>query len=153
MTNSGAAARLRSSIGTISSGLFLVLVGTLFIIFPVIDEARSFVQDLRLRPVIDGIQLPLPTSHHPLFYHILSYFATIWGGWLIIVCIIRIATRDQRSKIVDTLTDGIFWLGLAFLLSQIEIEILQFRQVFAGIIVLVGIGIVIKALARIPRRI
>jgi len=152
LTNSAVAARLRSSIRAISFGVFLVLIGAFFIIFPVIDEARAFVRDLSLRPIIDGIHVPLPTSPHPRFYHILSYFSAIWGAWLIIVLAIRIATRDNWREVIDTLSDSIFWFGIAFLLSQIEIEALQFRHIFAGIVVLIGIGIVIKALARILRK-
>ncbi len=152
MTNSGAAAHIRSSIKTISFGLFLVLVGVFSIAFPLIDEARTFFQDLRLQPIIDGIHVPLPTSHHPHFFHILSYFSAIWGGWLIIVCILRIAMHDHWREVVHTLSDSIFWLGIAFLLSQIEVGILQFRHIFAGMVILVGIGIVIKALARILRK-
>jgi len=82
----------------------------------------------------------------------LSYFSAIWGAWLIIVLAIRIATRDNWREVVDTLSDSIFWLGIAFLLSQMEIGVLQFRHIFAGIVVLIGIGIVIKALARILRK-
>lgn len=140
--------RLRSSLRAVSFGFFLVLIGTSFIAFPLMEEIRSFTADLKLTPVIGGIQLPLPTSPHLQFYHMLGIMTLIWGGWLLAVCLIRVSTKDKQRRVADTLSDSVFWLGTAYLLYQAEAEVLRFRDILAGIVVLVGIGIVIRALAR-----
>jgi len=144
--------RLRSSLGAVSFGFFLVLVGASFIVFPLMEEIRSFAADLTLTPVIGGIRLPLPTSPHPQFYHILATVMMIWGGWLLAVCLIRVSTKGNQGRVTDTLSNSVFWLGTAYLLYQAEAGLLRFKDILAGIVVLIGVMIVIKALARTIRK-
>lgn len=141
--------RLCSSIEIISYGVLLILIGLLFILYPLIEEIQIFIANLKLVQVTDTLQISLPSSPPPLFYQILGNFALIWGSWLIIVLCLRLATKDKPSRSADTLSDSVFWLGTAYLFYQVQSEALRFEHLIAGLIVLLGINIVIRAATKI----
>ena len=129
-----------------SFGLFLVLVGLFLIMYPLVEESRAFFTDLKLTRIIDHVYYPAPSSAHPLFYHILRNFSITWGAWLGLLVLIELATRDRPKRVAQTAGDCVFWIGTAYLLDKIAATSLSFESFLALLVVVMGLGLIIRAL-------
>ena len=129
-----------------SLGVFLVLVGVFFIFYPLAEEIRTFLGDLRPAPLFGDIYYPAPSSPHPFFYHILRNFSIAWSVWLGFLTIFQLASRDHPRRVAHTSGDWAFWIGVACLLDRIELGILTFGTFLALIVVVAGSSLIIRAL-------
>jgi hypothetical protein len=138
--------RLSRNLRTASFGLFLVLVGIFFILYPLGEESRAFLADLRPALMFDHVYYPAPSSPHPLFYHILRNFSITWGAWLGLFTIVQLAIKDRPRRVAHTLGDCVFWIGAAHLLDRIAALTLTFGSFLALLIVVTGLSLIIRAL-------
>jgi len=125
----------------------LVLTGLFFIVYPLAEEGRAFLADLRPTSVLDHIYYPAPSSPHPFFYHILSNFSIVWGLWLGVLAVVQLALKERARRVAHTLADCIFWVSAAYLLQKISIGTLTFGSFLALLVVAAGLSLIIRALA------
>jgi len=138
--------RLSRNLTAVSFGVFLVLAGILFILYPLAEEFRAFFSDLTLTPLFDHVYYPAPISPHPLFYHILRNFSAVWATWLGLVTVIQLAIRDRPRRVAHTFGDCIFWIGAAILLDKIALGFLSFGSFISLMIVVTGLSLIARAL-------
>jgi len=130
-----------------SLGVFLVLAGVFFIVYPLADEIRTFLGDLRPVPLFDGIYYPAPSSSHLFLYHILRNFVITWSLWLGLLMILQLWTKDRARRVAHTLGDWVFWVGMAYLLDRIGLGIMAFGSFLALLVVVTGLSLIGRALA------
>ena len=139
--------RISRNLRAASLGVFLVLAGVFFIVYPLADEIRTFLGDLRPVPLFDGIYYPAPSSSHHFLYHILRNFAIIWSLWLGLLVILQFWTKDRARRVSHTLGDWVFWVGTAYLLDRIGLGIIAFGSFLALLVVVAGLSLIGRALA------
>lgn len=130
-----------------SLGVFLVLAGVFFIVYPLADEIRTFLGDLRPAPLFDGIYYPAPLSSHNLLYNILRNFAITWSLWLGLLMILQLWTKDRARRVAHTLGDWVFWVGTAYLLDRTGLGTIAFGSFLALLVVVAGLSLIGRALA------
>lgn len=138
--------RLSRNLRAASFGLFLVLVGVFLAAYPLVEESRSFFRDLRPAPIFDQVYYPAPSSPHPSFYHILSNFSIIWGGWLGLLVIIQLVVKDRPRRVAHTLGDCVSWIGAWYFLDKLAAAALSFGSFLSVMIVVVGVSLIVRAL-------
>lgn len=138
--------RIGRNLRAASLGVFLVLVGVFFIIYPLASEIRAFLGDLTLVPLFDHVYFPAPSSPHTWFYHILRNFFIVWSAWLGILTIVQLATKDRARRVAHTLSDCVFWIGAAYALDRIGLGELAFGSFLALLVVVAGVSLIIRAL-------
>ena len=139
--------RLSRNLRTASFGFFLVLAGVFLVAYPLAEESRAFLADLRPTPIFDHIYYPTPSSPHPVFYHILRNFSIIWSIWLALSIVIQLAIKERPRRVAHTLGDCVFWIGASYLLEMISIGTLSFGSFVALLIVATGLSLIVRAIA------
>lgn len=138
---------LSRNLRTASFGFFLVLVGVFLVAYPLVDEGRAFLADLKPTPLFNHIYYPAPSLPHPVFYHILRNFSIIWSIWLGLFTLIQLAIRERPRRVAHTLGDCIFWIGAACLLEIISAGALTFGSFLGLLVAVTGLSLIIRALA------
>jgi len=145
--NESSRVRVSRNLRAASLGVFLVLAGVFFIVYPLADEIRTFLRDLRPVPLFDGIYYPAPSSSHPFLYLILRNFAVAWSLWLGLLTILQLWTKDRARRVAHTLGDWVFWVDMAYLLDRIGLGIMAFGSFLALLVVVTGLSLIGRALA------
>jgi len=145
--NESSRLRIGRNLRAASLGFFLVLVGVFLIVYPLAEEIRSFLGDLRFAPMFDHIYYPAPSSPHPFFYNIFRNFSIVWSLWLVFLTVLQLATKDRVRRVAHTLGDCAFWIGAAYLLDRIGFGALAFGSFLALLVVVAGLSLIIRALA------
>lgn len=139
--------RLGRNLRTASFGFFLVLAGVFLVAYPLAEETRAFLADLKPTPILNHVYYPAPSSPHPVFYHILRNFSIIWSIWLGLSTVIQLAIKERPRRVAHTSGDCVFWVGAAYLLEIISAGVLSFGSFLALLIVAAGLSLIIRALA------
>jgi len=128
-------------------GVFLVLAGVFFIVYPLAEEIRAFLGDLRPVPLFDQVYYPAPSSPHPFLYQILRNFAIAWSLWLGFVAAFQLGIRDRARRVAHTLGDWAFWVGTAYLLDMMGFGTMAYGSFLALLAVVAGLSLIARALA------
>jgi len=134
-------------LGLASFGLFLMLVGVIWIITPnLFQEVREFFGDFKLEKEVFPIFLPAPVHHHPVVYTAIARFCFVFGLFQIFILVLRLVFREPVDKIAGTFSGMIFWLGAGFVANMLSAETIKWFAFLGWIIVLVGLSLVIRSL-------
>ena len=144
--------RYRESLfSAISVGFLFVLVGAIFVTTPnlfneILDFFRDF--DLVRVPYQPGWLLPAPAfpGRHPVVYSAAEQFSYALGLFQIAVLALRFVARSKWGKKAETVSNLVFWLGTGFLTRILLIETTKWFVFWSGIIMLIGVSLVIRAI-------
>jgi len=139
--------RISRNLRAASLGVFLVLVGVFLVVYPLADEIRAFLWDLRPVPLFDHVYYPAPSSPHLFLYCILRNFAIAWSVWLGFMAVFQLATKDRARRVAHTLGDWVFWVGMAYLLDRIGLGTMAYGSFLALLVVVAGLSLVGRAFA------
>jgi len=142
-------------ISAFSAGVFLVLFGLFFVVTPgLFDKVVNFFTDFGIVKVPHmpiGIVLPAPEhpATHVTVYSAVSQFCFAWGIFLIGLFILRFFAGSPLNKKADTAGDIVFWLVSGYLVSNFLNNTTNHEEWFAfwaAIIMLIGVGLIIRAI-------
>jgi len=132
-------------------GFFFILVGAIFATTPnLFDKISTFFRDFDLVRVPNqlGWLLPAPAfpGRHSAVYSTVEKFSFALGLFQIVVLALRFGARSQWGKKAETVSNLVFWLGTSFLIRTLLIESTGWFVFWAGIIMLVGVSLVTRAI-------
>ena len=151
-------------ISVISAGVFLVLVGVIFLNTPnLFKKIINFFSDFGLVRVPNLGDLWLPAPKHPsdhLFVYVaVEQFGYAWGLIQLVILAFRFVVRSPSNKDAETASNIVFWVGTGFLtrtfLTQMSIptelviiptELMSWFEFWSGIIMLLGVSLIIRAI-------
>jgi len=139
-----------------SAGVFLVLIGTLFMINPnLFDNITTYFNNFNVTQVNNStIYLPSPIeppknssvlAANQAVYSAVEQFSLAWGIFLIILLAVRFVTYSPTRKKADNLGDIAFWLGTTYLTRTYLIDTSKWFVYWSLIIVLIGISLIVRA--------
>lgn len=135
-------------LGIASFAFFLILISGIYIINPnIINEIVAFIRDFRLVEVASGITLVAPASNHPVLYGAGLQFCIAFGLFQTLILTLRFFRGSSLKKKAETASGMVFWFGAAILTGILSAESISWFTFVAGLIILVGLSIVISALA------
>jgi hypothetical protein len=148
--------RSRESLISVSSvGIFLILLGMIFISTPgLFSKLLSFFNDLRLVQVPNvytGVLLPAPKhpANHTAIYSAASSFSFGWGIFLVALLVVRVLAGSLLQKKAENVSDIFFWLANGFLIGNFlndATTTVMWFSFWAALIVLLGVSLIIRAL-------
>ena len=135
----------------ISVGFFFILVGAIFATTPnLFDKISAFFRDFDLVRVPNqpGWLLPAPafSGRHSAVYSTVEKFSFALGLFQIVVLALRFGARSPWDKKAETASNLVFWLGTSFLIRTLLIESTRWFVFWAGIIMLIGVSLVTRAI-------
>ena len=145
--------RNETFLSVLSAGLFLILVGMIFVTTPnLFDKIVTFFKDFDIVSVpYSNVRLPAPQhpETHSTLYSAVWTFSFIWSLFEIILLVLRFLTRSQLTKKAETMSNIVFWLGTTFLINRFLSETTTNETWFmfwTTIIMLLGVSLVIRAI-------
>lgn len=155
-----------SLISAISAGVFLIMIGALFIItLGLADRIVAFFQDFDLVRVFPNTAIFWPAPSRPLthtiVYRAAERFAFAFGVFQIVILALRFAARSPVNKKAETVGNLVFWLGLGYLIRTLLLQPTIWTQIttwfvfWSAFLMLVGVTLIIRAIilaVAIPRR-
>lgn len=143
----------REDTGWISFGAFLIIIAVIYLKTPgLLSEAKAFVTDFRLVELFQNFWWFAPSSNHPVLYNAAEQFCYAFGLVQILVLGFEFARRSSTHRKAETFSSIVFWLGAGYILSQLSQGVLTWLSFIAGLVILVGISIVARALVLILAR-
>jgi hypothetical protein len=143
----------RDETGWISFGAFLIIVAVIYLRTPgLLSEAKAFVSDFHLVELFQNFWWYVPANNHPVLYNAAEQFCYAFGLVQIAVLGLEFARRSSTHRKAETLSSIVFWLGAGYVLSQLSQGALNWLSFIAGLIILVGISIVARALVLVFAR-
>jgi hypothetical protein len=143
----------RDETGWISFGAFLIIIAVIYLRTPgLLSEAKAFVSDFHLVELFQNFWWYVPENNHPVLYNAAEQFCYAFGLVQIIVLGLEFARRSSTHRKAETLSGIVFWIGTGFVLSQLSQGALNWLSFIAGLIILVGISIVARALVLVFAR-
>jgi len=143
----------------ISLGAFFILVGVVFAITPnLFDDIVAFFNNFDIVQVPGtGIVLPAPTAPwtHTAVYSAAAQFSLGIGILQILILALRLIAHSPLNKTAETVGNLFFWFGTSYLVYTLLNETTTLRIWFAfwsGIIVLIGVSLIIRAIILLARR-
>jgi hypothetical protein len=140
-------------ISALSAGVFLILIGALFIVTPTLfDSLIDFLEnfDVFQVPNLSGIFLPAPKDPavHVTVYSAVALFSLAWGIFLIGVLVVRVFANSPLHKKAENASDIVFWLLASYLINWFlndSTTIALWFEFWAAIITLIGTSLIIRA--------
>ena len=134
-------------LGFIPFGFFLISIGVTFLTTPnLINEISAFFRDFQLVKIMEpNVFLPAPASSHPVLYGAVEGFCYLFGIFQVGMLILRFAYGSSPSQKAGTASDIVFWLGAGYLLGILRDQMIGWFTFLAGLIILIGISIIIRA--------
>jgi len=143
----------RDDTGWISFGAFLIIVAVIYLRTPgLLSEAKAFVSDFRLVELFQNFWWFVPSSNHPVLYNAAEQFSYAFGLVQILVLGLEFARRSSTHRKAETFSSIVFWLGAGYILGLLSQGVLTWLSLIAGLIILVGISIVARALVLVFAR-
>jgi len=141
----------------ISAGIFLLLVGTIFVITPnLFDKILDFFGDFKLVdvPNTDVVFLgPEFPRLHLTVYQAAGQFSIALGIFQIVILALRFVIPSSWEKRSETVGNLVYWAGAAFLIQLFLIENTQWFIFWSTIIIIVGVSLIAKAVVMAISRI
>ena len=143
----------RDDTGWISFGAFLIIIAVIYLKTPgLLSDAKAFVTDFRLVELFQNFRWFVPSSNHPVLYHAAEEFCYAFGLVQILVLGLDFARRSSTHRKAETFSSIVFWLGAGYILGLLSQGVLTWLSLIAGLIILVGISIVARALVLVFAR-
>jgi len=143
----------RDETGWISFGAFLIIIAVIYLRTPgLISEIRAFVSDFHLAEVYQNFQWFVPSTNHPVLYSAAEQFCYAFGLVQILILGLEFARRSSTHRKAETFSSIVFWLGAGYILRLLSQGALSWISFIAGLIILVGISIVARALVLVFAR-
>ena len=140
----------RDMMGLMSFGVFLVIVGLIYVTTPKLDvEIVAFFRSFNLVQIMPNIYLPTPSETFPILYFAIAKFCVIFGIFQIIILILEFVIKASINKRAETISGIVFWLGAGYLAYQLSIGSIVWSQNISMLIVLIGVAIVLRGLVHI----
>ena len=140
-------------ISALSAGVFLMLIGVLFIITPnLYTSLVNFFKNFKAVqvPNISSFYLPAPKdpAAHATVYSAVAQFSSAWGIYLIGTLIMRFFIRSPLYRKARNTSDIAFWLGASYIITQFlnnSTTTVDWFAFWAAIIILVGVASIIRS--------
>jgi hypothetical protein len=143
----------RDDTGWISFGAFLIIIAVIYLKTPgLLSEAKAFVTDFHLVELFQNFSWFVPSSSHPVLYNAAEQFCYAFGLVQILVLGLEFARRSSTHRKAETFSSIVFWLGAGYILSLLSQGVLAWLSFIAGLVILVGISIVARALVLVFAR-
>jgi len=137
----------RDETGWISFGAFLIIIAVIYLRTPgLLSEIKAFVSDFHLVEVYQNFQWFVPSTNHPVLYAAAEQFCYAFGLVQILILGLEFAGRSSVHRKAETFSSMVFWLGAGYILSLLSQGALLWLSFIAGLIILIGISIVARAL-------
>ncbi len=137
-------------VGTISTGLFLIVAGAIFINTPAIfDEIVTFFRDFTAVQVSNSpIYLPAPAfpENHTIVYSAAMLFSLIWGITQIGILVLRFVLHSPAKKKAETTGNIFYWLASYYAIQRLLIEEIKWFEFWAVIIMIIGASLIVRAI-------
>jgi hypothetical protein len=150
-----------SLISAISVGAAFILIGVIFLAQPgsLWDSIVGFFSNITLRSVPNvGISLPAPANPaaHAMLYSAVFQFCIGIGILQIILLALRLVIRSPISKTAENVGNLVYWFGAAYLITiylNDASNIAQWFMFWAGILLMLGLSLIARALVLLTKRI
>jgi len=150
-----------SLISAISVGAVLILIGMVFVLAQpssLWDSIVTFFSSFTLRSVPGmGISLPAPANPaaHAVLYTAAFQFCIGLGILQIILLALRLMINSPTGKTAETFGHLIYWFGAAYLITiylNNFPNITQWFMFWAGILIMLGVSLIARALVLLVKR-
>lgn len=139
--------RRESWIGLLSFGFFIMLFALFFIIVPdYYTEVSGFFKDFELQEVAYNVSLHAPVHHHSVVYKTVMWFCIVFGLFQFFVLALRLYFRSSKSKIAETTSNIVLWLGAAYMFNLLLSKTVKWFPFIGGIIAVIGFSIIVRSL-------
>jgi hypothetical protein len=148
-------------ISAISAGAVFILIGVVFVLAQpsnLWDSIVSFFSSFTLRSVPGiGISLPAPANPaaHAVLYTAVFQFHIGLGILQIILLAIRLTIRSPIGKTAETMGNLVKWFGGAYLVTTYlnnTTTISRWFMFWAGILIILGLSLIVRALVLLAKR-
>jgi hypothetical protein len=153
--------RGESLISAISAGVVFILIGVVFILAlpqSLWDSIVTFFSNFALRSVPGiGISLPAPANPaaHVVLYTAAFQFHIGLGVLQVILLAIRLAMGSPIRKTAETVGNLVKWFGGAYLITTYlnsTTTISRWFMFWAGILIVLGLSLIVRALVLLTKR-
>jgi hypothetical protein len=139
----------------ISFGLFLILLGTVWVATPnLTEDIKAFVDpnNWYLRRVTENIRFPEPEESHPTLYTAAMQFSFIFGVLQIAILVMRFAFHESINRKADTVSGIAFWFSISLFLSMLAREpSIPMFGFLGGIIISGGLALLTSSFVKMFR--
>lgn len=137
-------------VGTISTGLFLIVAGAIFINTPALfDEIVAFFRDFTAVQVSNSpIYLPAPAfpENHTIVYSAAMLFSLIWGITQIGILALRFVLHSPAKKKAETTGNVFYWSASYCVIQRLLIEETKWFEFWTVIIMIIGASLIVRAI-------
>lgn len=137
----------RDDTGWISFGAFLIIIAIIYLRTPnLVQEVKAFVSDFQLVELFQNFWWYAPSGNHPVLYAAAEQFCYAFGLVHIVILGLKFARRSPTHGKADTFSSIVFWLGAGYIIGLLSQGVFLWLSFIAGLIILIGISIVARAL-------
>jgi hypothetical protein len=137
----------RDDTGWISLGAFLVIVAVIYLRTPnLVQEVSAFVSNFHLVEIFQNFWWYVPSTNHPVLYTAAEQFCYAFGVVQVVILGLKFAKGSSTHGKAETVSSIVFWLGAGYILGLLSQGVLSWLPFIAGLIVLIGVSIVARAL-------
>lgn len=126
-----------------------MLIAMFFIIVPHYGESvEGFFNDITQErtEVASGVFLPAPQRPHPEVYSTAMRFCIVFGLFQFFILALRLYFKSSVSKMAETISNIVFWLGVAYMFNLLWGKTVEWFPFIGGIIAVIGFSIVVRSL-------
>lgn len=128
----------------------MIIVAVIYLRTPtLVQEVKAFVSDFHLEKVFENFWWYVPSTGHPGLYVAAEQFCYAFGVVQIAILGLKFVKGSSTHGKAETFSSIVFWLGAGYLLGLLSQGALLWVPFIAGLVVLVGISIVARALVLI----
>jgi hypothetical protein len=134
-------------LGLVSLGVFLLLIGYIWLTVPTIwEEVGRFIRDLKPIYYDSYIVFFEPRTVHVVLYTAAATFCLLFAVWRFVLMAIRIVVKSYPTRIVKELTGGLFYVGAAILFQRLASAELAFAHFIPLVLILGGAVLVARGI-------
>jgi hypothetical protein len=152
-------------ISAVSTGLFFVLVGVIFIINQNLwSKIQEFLNSFTIARVANtsvNLPVPSPPAAYTAVYSAAFQFALGIGALQILILAMRLTIGSRIRRTAQTVGSLVFWFGTAYALSilagtkstfALSQQQTMWFQFWAAIIILIGLSLIARAAVLLAAR-
>jgi hypothetical protein len=134
-------------LGLLSFGFFVMLFALFFVIVPHYgDRVMDFFRSFEMQEISPNVFLPAPEGNHPLVYETVMRFCLVFGLFQFVILGLRFYFRSTVSKVAETVSNIVWWLGAAYLFSLLLSRSLEWFPFIGGLIVVGGFSMIARSI-------
>lgn len=134
----------------LSFGVFLILVGFLFLVTPNLwDNIKRFFEDFALKKVRGSFYFPAPEHNHPVLYNTLALFCIAFGIYQVLLLILEFYLKVRSSQKIETFSNIVFWVAGGYLFTLLRDEQISWFVFVGAMILVIGTVVLTKALLKL----